>query len=94
MKTGVFKTEEARDKFRACYSRILGAFPFAQQYVETAQGRTFMLAAGDASNPPVILLHGSCGQRRIGSFDIQRLICERAWLCRCIGGQPKAPASQ
>ena len=35
-------------------------FPFGQQYVETAFGQTFILTAGCESNPPVILLHGSC----------------------------------
>lgn len=60
MKTSVFKTKEGRDKVRAYYNRILGQFPFEQRYVETTFGRTFLLTAGHASNPPVILLHGSC----------------------------------
>lgn len=60
MKASVFKTDAGRDKVRAYYNRVLSQFPFGQQYVETTFGQTFMLTAGQESNPPVILLHGSC----------------------------------
>ena len=60
MNNSVFKTEAGRDKIRSYYNRVLGQFPFGQQYVDTAFGRTFILTAGRESNPPVILLHGSC----------------------------------
>ncbi len=60
MKKSVFKTEAGRDKVRAYYNRVLSRFPFGQRYVETAFGQTFMLTAGQESNPPIILLHGSC----------------------------------
>lgn len=60
MKNSVFKTPAGRDNFRAQYNQILSRFPFEQRYVETAFGQTFMLTAGQASNPPIILLHGSC----------------------------------
>lgn len=60
MKKSVFKTDEGRDKLRAYYNSMLNSLPFAQQYVETSLGRTFILAAGEESNPPIILLHGSC----------------------------------
>ena len=60
MKNSVFKTEAGRDKVRAYYNRVLSQFPFGQRYVETTFGQTFMLTAGQESNPPIILLHGSC----------------------------------
>lgn len=60
MKNSVFKTEAGRDKVRAYYNRVLRQFPFGQQYVETTFGQTFILTAGQESNPPIILLHGSC----------------------------------
>lgn len=60
MKRSVFKTEQGRDKIRAYYNQVLSRFPFGQRTVETAFGRTFMLTAGLETNPPVILLHGSC----------------------------------
>jgi len=60
MKNSVFKSNELRDKFRDYYKHVLGQFPFGQQYINTTLGQTFMLTAGDVSNPPIILLHGSC----------------------------------
>lgn len=60
MKNSVFKTEAGRDKVRAYYNRVLSQFPFEQRYVDTTFGQTFMLTAGQESNPPIILLHGSC----------------------------------
>ncbi|MDX9871058.1 MAG: alpha/beta hydrolase [Clostridia bacterium] len=59
MKTSVFKTTVGRDKVRAYYNRVLSQFPFGQRYVETTFGQTFILTAGQESNPPIILLHGS-----------------------------------
>lgn len=60
MKNSVFKTEAGRDKFRAYYKQVLSQFPFGQQFITTSLGRTFILTAGEESNPPIILLHGSC----------------------------------
>lgn len=60
MKISVFKSEEMRDTFRNNYNQILNQFPFEQRYIDTSAGKTFMLIAGNASNPPVVLLHGSC----------------------------------
>ena len=60
MKTSVFKSEVSRDKFRAYYNDLLARFPFEKRYFQTSFGQTFMLVAGQESNPPIILLHGSC----------------------------------
>ncbi len=60
MKQSVFKTEAKRDNFRIHYNHILSQFPFEQRYIKTTFGQTFILTAGQESNPPVILLHGSC----------------------------------
>jgi pimeloyl-ACP methyl ester carboxylesterase len=60
MKKSVFKTESSRDVFREYYKNVLSKFPFEQQYIKTSFGQTFMLTAGKESNPPIILLHGSC----------------------------------
>lgn len=73
MKTSVFKTEAGRDKFRAYYGRVLSQFPFGQQYVETTYGKTFMLTAGLESNPPIILLHGSCSNSAFWFPEIMTL---------------------
>jgi pimeloyl-ACP methyl ester carboxylesterase len=60
MKTSVFKTEAGRDKVRAYYNSVLSRLPFGQRTVDTSFGQTFLLTAGQETNPPVILLHGSC----------------------------------
>jgi len=60
MKQPVFKSQESRDRIRARYDEILGAFPFKKRYVETTFGRTFLLEAGNEDAPALILLHGSC----------------------------------
>ncbi len=60
MRNSVFKTNEVRDRFRDYYKHVLSQFPFGQQYINTTFGQTFMLTAGQESNPPIILLHGSC----------------------------------
>lgn len=60
MENSVYKTEARRDQFRAHYNRILSRFPFEQRYIKTAFGQTFILTAGQQTNPPIILLHGSC----------------------------------
>lgn len=73
MKKSVFKTEAGRDNFRAQYNNILSQFPFEQRYIETAFGQTFMLTAGHESNPPVILLHGSCSNSAFWFPEIMAL---------------------
>ena len=73
MKKSVFKTEAGRDKVRAYYNRVLDQFPFGRRYVETTFGRTFMLTAGHESNPPIILLHGSCSNSAFWFPEIMAL---------------------
>ncbi len=73
MKISVFKTDAGRDKIRAYYNQVLGQFPFGQQYADTTYGRTFMLTAGQESNPPIILLHGSCSNSAFWFPEIMAL---------------------
>lgn len=69
----VFKSPEGRDRLRARYAEILDQFPFERRYVETPAGRTFVIEAGDKGNPPVVLLHGSCGNSAFWLGDIFQL---------------------
>lgn len=73
MKNSVFKTEEKRNKFRAYYNNILNQFPFDKRYIQTTYGETFMLTAGQESNPPVLLLHGSCSNSAFWFPEIMAL---------------------
>ncbi|MHC1720405.1 MAG: alpha/beta fold hydrolase [Clostridiaceae bacterium] len=73
MKNSVFKTDAGRDKVRAYYNHVLSQFSFGQQYIETSIGQTFMLTAGQESNPPIILLHGSCSNSAFWFPEIMAL---------------------
>lgn len=73
MKKSVFKTEAGRDKVRTYYNQVLRQFPFGQQYLETSFGQTFILTAGQESNPPIILLHGSCSNSAFWFPEIMAL---------------------
>ncbi len=70
---GVFRTDEGREKVRAAYHAILGHFPVTQRYVDTLLGRTFLIEAGAADAPPVVLLHGSCGNSAFWLGDVLQL---------------------
>ena len=73
MKKSVFKSEALRDKFRAHYSQVLSQLPFEQRYISTKFGQTFMITAGEDTNPPVILLHGSCSNSAFWFPEIMAL---------------------
>ena len=70
---GVFRTNEGREKVHAAYRAILGHFPITQRYVDTLLGRTFLIEAGAADAPPVVLLHGSCGNSAFWLGDVFQL---------------------
>ena len=76
MKTSVYHSPEQRDAFRAVYNQFLAGMPFARRTVETPYGETFLLEAGDASKPPVLLLHGSCSNSAFWFGDILALMGE------------------
>ena len=74
MKTSVYHSAEQRDAFRAVYNQFLSGMPFAKRTVDTPYGETFLLEAGDAANPPVLLLHGSCSNSAFWFGDILALM--------------------
>ncbi len=74
MKKSVYKSEAQKQAFRAVYNRFLSAMPFIKRTVETPYGETFLLEAGDAADPPVLLLHGSCSNSAFWFNDILALM--------------------
>ena len=74
MKTSVYHSPEQRDAFRAVYQQFLSGMPFAKRTVETPYGETFLLEAGNAAYPPVLLLHGSCSNSAFWFGDILALM--------------------
>lgn len=69
----IFKSNEGRDRIRCYYNNILSFFPFTQRYVDTSFGTTFLMEAGTAKDPAVILLHGSCSNSAAWLADMPAL---------------------
>ena len=57
----IYTSSSGRQAVEAQYRRVLERWPVAceQLVVSTCQGDTFVLASGDRTAPPVVLLHGS-----------------------------------
>lgn len=66
----VFKSDEGRERIRDYYNGILSFFPLTKRFVCTSFGNTFVLEAGEAENPAVVLLHGSCSNSAAWLGDI------------------------
>jgi pimeloyl-ACP methyl ester carboxylesterase len=72
----VFKSAEGREKIRSYYNGILSYFPLKQSFVDTSFGRTFVIEAGNAEKPAVVLLHGSCSNSAAWLGDIPALAAD------------------
>ncbi len=73
MKTSVFQSPEKKEAFRAAYNDILRTMPFQKHTISTPFGETFLLEAGDKTNPAVVLLHGSCSNSAFWFNDMLAL---------------------
>jgi pimeloyl-ACP methyl ester carboxylesterase len=71
--TGVFKSEDSKNRIRSRYDQILGAFPFQRRYVDTSFGKTFLLESGDSTAPALVLLHGSCSNSAFWFVEMSAL---------------------
>lgn len=68
----VYKSAAGKEKIINHYNSLLSqlAVPFKERYIETSYGTTHVIESGDASNPPVFLLHGSCSNSTMWIGDI------------------------
>lgn len=59
--TTIYKTPEGRTKIHKGYDQILAQWShkFEQIFVDTNEGKTFVIASGPLEAPPLVLLHGS-----------------------------------
>ena len=59
----LFKTDAGKSEILSLYDQKLDELNIESEYiqVETSFGKTNIIAAGDVSNPPVIIIHGSNG---------------------------------
>lgn len=58
---GIYRSEAGRQAIESQYRRVLTRWPVPceQRIVSTRQGDTFVVASGNPSAPPLVLLHGS-----------------------------------
>lgn len=72
-KSIVFKTQEGKNDVLKHYDLFLQkwALSYEKFYVNTRYGKTFIIASGEKSNPPLILLHGSGMNSVMWLKDIQ-----------------------
>ena len=87
MKKSVYKSEEQKQAFRAVYNGFLAGMPFQKRTVQTPYGETFLLEAGDAGKPAVLLLHGSCSNSAFWFADIMALMNDYHVLAADIPGE-------
>jgi len=74
MAQSVFKSEQGRRAIVACYENALAEaasrLPLRRRIVQTALGDTHVIEAGDASRPPLVLLHGTASNSATWLADI------------------------
>ncbi len=60
METSIYKSSEYKAEIMELYEKRLAAcnLNYEDIYVDTFAGKTHVIATGDASNPPLIILHG------------------------------------
>lgn len=73
-KSNVFKTQEGRNDVLKGYDIFLDkwASSYEKFYINTRYGKTFIIASGEKSNPPLILLHGSGMNSVMWLSDIEK----------------------
>lgn len=71
-KNKAFKTQEGRDEVLKHYDMLLEklTIPYERLNINTRHGNTFLIAAGDNTAPPLVLLHGSSFNSSMWISDI------------------------
>ncbi len=86
----VFKSEEGKTKILKYYDKILSKWdvPYNERFIDTTFGRTHILEAGEKSNPPVFLFHGSSTNALMWTGDIKALRKKHQIFAVDILGEP------
>ena len=73
--TPTYKSDEGARAVRERYLEILKRWPVPNEQlrVPTRHGETFVIACGEKTEPPLVLLHGSAGNSAMWMGDV------RAW---------------
>jgi pimeloyl-ACP methyl ester carboxylesterase len=85
-----FKSKEGRQAVIGYYDMLLEklAVPKEGLRIDTRCVETYILAAGDKCNPPLIMLHGSSMNSVMWSSDIERLYASHRIYAPDILGEP------
>ncbi len=75
MSLSIYKSSQGRELIMRLYDEALARWPvpFEPLTLDTRHGRTFAIASGDRSAPPVMLLHGSCSNAVSWAGDVKPL---------------------
>lgn len=86
----VFKSNQGRDLILAQYDRLLEQWPvpFEAFELSTRHARTFVIASGSKSAPPVLLLHGSTSNAPMWIGDVTELSRTHRVYALDIPGEP------
>ena len=91
MQTGsVFKSQAGKDAILVVYDTLLEQWPLPLEKItlETRHGRAFVLASGDKSLPPLILLHGSSSNSAMWIGDIAEYAKDHRVYAVDLPGEP------
>jgi len=73
MKTNsIYKSTAGREEIMALYNEVLTQWPLPYTHINipTGYGNTFVIVSGDASAPPLVLLHGSASNSATWAGDV------------------------
>jgi len=87
----VYKSEAGRNIVEAMYRDVLAAhseYPFEQLFVTTDIAETHVLRFGDASKPPLVMIHGSLSNSAAWLGSISYFINDFCIYCVDIPGEP------
>ncbi|WAL68459.1 alpha/beta hydrolase [Amycolatopsis cynarae] len=96
-KVSIYRTEAGARAVREYYLAALAGWPVEHEElrIPTPEGETFVLAAGDAAAPPLVLLHGSGSNSMVWMGRIPELAREfRVYAVDMIGEPGLSAASR
>jgi len=88
--TSIYKSAAGRDEILAVYDRVLARWPVPAEYLTlpTRYGDTFVIAGGEASAPPLVLLHGTGSNSATWTGDVEAYSRHFRVLAVDIPGEP------
>ncbi|MGL4106679.1 alpha/beta hydrolase [Clostridium sp. LP20] len=96
-KISAFKSKEGKRDVIEYYNSFLqnSTFSLEELYVDTEYGKTFIIAAGEKSSPPLVLLHGSAMNSVMWLKDIEKYsVTYRVYAIDMIGEPGKSEETQ